>query len=83
MYYEIFVRKAAAFFYWISSVTFVGNFMKKLLNRICPNLHRVLKLFMLICQTEFIIRAILTECGGIFDEIRSLKNDIEVCPVHQ
>ena len=26
--------------------------------------------------------AILTECGGIFDEIHGLKNDIEVCPIH-
>ena len=82
MYYEIVVRIAAAFFYCISSVTFVGDFTKKLLNRICPNLHRILRLFMLICQTEFIIRAILTECRGIFDETRGLKNDIEVYPVH-
>ena len=82
MYYEIVIRTAAAFFYWISSVTFVGDFTKKLLNRICPNLHRILALFMLICQTEFIICVILTECGGIVDEIRCLKNDNEVCPVH-
>ena len=82
MYYEIVVRIAAAFFYWISSVTFVGDFTKKLLNRNCPNFHRILRLFMLIGQSEFIIRAILTECGGIFDEICGLKNDIEVCRVH-
>ena len=39
---------------------------------------------MLICQAELIVRAILTEFGGIFYEIRGLKNDIEVhaCPVH-
>ena len=73
MHFEIVVRIAAAFFYWISSVTFVGDFTKKLLNRICLNIHRILRLIMLICQTEFIIRAILTQCGGIFDEIHGLK----------
>ena len=37
---------------------------------------------MLICQTGFNLSAILIECGGIFYEIRDLKNDIEVWPVH-
>ena len=35
---------------------------------------------MLICQTEFNLCAILTECGGTFYEIRRLKNDIGSIP---
>ena len=65
MYYEIVIKIAVTLFYWISLVTFDVDFTKKLLNRICPNFHRILRLFMLICQNEFNLCTILTECGGI------------------
>ena len=74
MYFEIVVKNSSGLLILDLISHFCGRFYeKKLLNRICFNLHRFLRLFMLICQTEFIIRAILTECGGIFDEIHGLK----------
>ena len=83
MYYEIVVGIAAAFFYEFHQSLLVAILRKKLFDRIRSNLHSMLRLFMLICQNEFNLCAILSEIyGGIFDEIRGLKNDIEVCPVH-